>query len=541
MTGPSGFDSDPRGVPLRDVFRRVGRRYRLLAGVFVVVFGAIAIWTFVATPRYRSEARLRIDSESPIGAAASMLGEQLSSIPGAAGAASAVAGGGGGASSLLNLGRDELETEIGILESDRIADAMVDSLALGVRVTKPAANRASVLLARTLDPDVDIDGTLTLKRQGDGHYRTDWDGDDDSPPKLPAAMVPGVPVQIGGFSVMLPLRLLGSGPSKIVVKFLPRYKVHKLLDKRLVIERQEGGSRLVEITFDDPDRALAAEVVRVLIDKYRHYTAGTEITQDTTTIAELQHQVDSSYRTLRTSEAALRDFQERSRLVDPKEQATDEVKRIAAVSTKVDAIVAERNALAQMLQLIGQRSKGGEDPQAYRQLATFPSLITNRAIQDLLQTLVDLENQRSALGVRRTAENADYKQISDRITEVEGELYQVGPQYLESLDQQLESTVRTASALSDTLDLLPAAATRYGQLLRDETVQEATYVTLLKELKAAQLKDVLRQDRIHIVDAPRVANRHDPQFPKKPVMLVLAAVLGLAMAAAVGFGIEVAG
>ena len=42
-----------------------------------------------------------------------------------------------------------------------------------------------------------------------------------------------------------------------------------------------------------------------------------------------------------------------------------------------------------MLTIIAQRSKGGTDASAYRELATFPSLITNRAIQDLLQSLLE--------------------------------------------------------------------------------------------------------------------------------------------------------
>jgi uncharacterized protein involved in exopolysaccharide biosynthesis len=510
----------------RELVRRVSVRWRVFLGTWVAVFLAVAIWTFVATPRYRSEARLRIQNETPIGAAASALSDQLTSVPGA-----------NAAGGLLSLGKDELETEIAVLKSNRIADEMIDSLAFGVRALKPAASRAAVVHARTVDPNVDIDGTLTLTRRGDGHYRTDWSGH-DSNPTIPAMLIPGVPVQIGGFAVMLPLDLLGSGPSKIVVKFLPRYKVYKLLDKRLTIERQEGGSRLVEVTYDDPDRVLAAQVLNVLVNDYMQYTKSTERTEDTISVVELRGQVDSTFRSLTASESALRQFQEQSRLIDPKEQAADEVKRLSVVSTKVDAIAAERNALYQMLQIIGRRSDDGKDPAAYRQLATFPSLISNRAIQDLLQTLVQLENERSALGVRRTEENPEYKQLSDRIVQVEGELYQVGPQYLESLDQQLASTVHTASALGDTLDMLPAAATRYGQLLRERTVQEATYVALLKELKAAELKDLLRQDRIRLVDVPRVANRDDPQFPKKPVMLVLGAVLGLALAVVAVFGME---
>jgi uncharacterized protein involved in exopolysaccharide biosynthesis len=165
-------------------------------------------------------------------------------------------------------------------------------------------------------------------------------------------------------------------------------------------------------------------------------------------------------------------------------------------------------------------------------------MITNRAIQDLLLALVDLENKRSELGVRRTAGNEELKQLTDRITEIERQLYASGTQYLESLDQQFAMTVRTVNALTDTLQAMPGAAMQYGRLVRDRTVFEVTYLALQKQLKAAELKDVLRQQRVRVVDAPRVANRDDPSFPKKPVMLLLGAVLGVALALTVGLAME---
>jgi uncharacterized protein involved in exopolysaccharide biosynthesis len=294
----------------------------------------------------------------------------------------------------------------------------------------------------------------------------------------------------------------------------------------------------VEVSYEDPDRALAAQVVNRIVSEYVKYTTITERADDTTAVVQLRVQVDTTARRLARAEATLRAFEEQSRLIAPEEQATAQVKRISAISVQVDAISVERNALARMLTIIEQRSRGDGGPAAYRQLATFPSMITNRAIQDLLLALVDLENKRSELGVRRTAGNEELKQLTDRITEIERQLYASGTQYLESLDQQFAMTVRTVNALTDTLQAMPGAAMQYGRLVRDRTVFEVTYLALQKQLKAAELKDVLRQQRVRVVDAPRIANRDDPSFPKKPVMLLLGAVLGVALALTVGLAME---
>jgi uncharacterized protein involved in exopolysaccharide biosynthesis len=521
--GGSNGHEPTRDISVRDLTRQVASRRWMLFAIVAITFGAVAAWTFLATPRYRSEARLRIETQSQGSPLATALSEQTTTVP--------------GASSLLGFGRDELETEVGVLRSDRIADAMIDTLALGVRVTSPAASRARVLVARTIDPAIDADGRLTLERQANGRYRVQRHKLDDAGP-LPAFFEPGVPVRIGGVSVMLSPDLVRGGPETIKIRILPRYEVHKLLERRLSINRQEGGSRLVEVMYDDPDRVLASQVVTRIVDEYVTYSNRTSRTDDTTAVVRLREQVDSTSRKLARTEAALRDFEERVRLIAPQEQATAQIKRLTAISTRVDAISVERNALSRMLAIIDQRSRSGTDATAYRQLATFPTLITNRAIQDLLQSLVDIENKRSELGVRRTATNDDYRQMTERITQIERQLYQVGPQYLESLDQQLATTVTAVTALSDSLNAMPAAAMQYGRLVRDRTVLEAIYLALQKQLKIAELKDVLRQEHVRVVDAPRVANYDDPVFPRKAVMLVLGAVLGVALAMTVALAVE---
>ena len=524
--GPGRFTLD--GLPenglvhreptLRDLVRRIARRRLLLGGVFLTVVTAITAWAFTATPRYKSEARLRIETRTQ----GPSLSDQMSSIPGAG---------------LLGFTRDELETEVGVLRSSRVADAAIDSLALGVRVKKPAASRARILSARVVDPSIDVDGTLKLTRQAGGRYGVERKKLDDVT-SLPAVLTPGAPVQIGGTEITLSPQLVGSGPTEIEVAFLPRYEVHKLLEKRLLIARQEGGSRLVEISYEDPDRTLAAQVVNRVVAEFVTYTGVTERVEDTTAVAQLSTEVADTKRKLSEAEVSLRAFEERSRLIAPEEQATAQVKRIAAISTQVDAISVERNALARMIAVINQRAQGGASTASYRQLATFPSLITNRAIQDLLFALVDLENKRSALGVRRTENNEEYRQMSDRIAEIERQLYQLGPQYLESLDQQLATTANAVTALTDTLQAMPAAAMTYGRLVRDRTVLEAIYLALQKQLKQAELKDILRQQRVRVVDAPRVANPDDPAFPKKPVMIVLGIILGGVLALTIALFVE---
>lgn len=504
---------------LRDVFRRVARRRWLLTAVAVTVFAIVAAWTFLATKQYRSAALLRIESKtSP---ASSLIPDQLSSLPGVG---------------LAGLGKDELETEVGVLRSQRMVDHTIDALALNVVVTDPAESRASVIAAQVVD-SADVSGKITLTRQSDGRYGVEASKLEGSAP-LPKSLAPGAMMLVGSVAITLNETLRTKGPDQIKLRLYPRYKVRERLDKKLTIRRQEGGSRLVEVAFENPDRVLAAQVVDHLVNEYVTYSNTMEEGDAGKTVADLHGAIAQNVVRLSAAEETLKAFQQRARVVVPEEQATAEIKRLAVINGHLDAVRMERSALARLLPLIEQRSKGGADPSAYRQLATFPSLITNRAIQDLLLSLIELENKRSELAVRRTTESEDYKQLVARITELDTQLYSVGRQYLESLDQQIETTASAANGLTDAIALLPGTAMQFTRLVRAQKLQNEEFVLLQKQLKTAELQELLRKEKVRVVDAPRPASPDDPSFPKPAVQLLLGAVLGLVIALAVGLGAE---
>jgi uncharacterized protein involved in exopolysaccharide biosynthesis len=510
-------DQMVRDQTLRDLLRRIARRRRLLLTVAIAVFLVVAAWTFLATPLYESVAVLRIDSKSSMPS----LTDAVKDLP---------------SMGLAGLAKDELETDIGVLKSARMSDATIDALGLAVQVVKPADDRARVIRVRVLD-STDVDGKITFVRRDDGRYDVEA-SDLEEFGRLPAVLAPGDSMRVGSLMLGLPPNLRAGGPSRIKLRLLPRYKVHKRLDDRLTIRRQEGGSRLVELSFRDPDRRLAAQVVDHLVREYIAYNLRVDQSDEGAQIRELRGALASTAVRLATAEDQLRRFQQRANVVLPEVQAEEQVKRIALLGSKIDAVRIERNALAQLLELIRGRSRNGSDPAAFRQLATFPSLITNRAIQDQLQALMDLESRRSVLSLTRTESNAELQQLSARIVEVEQQIYRLGSQYLESLDQQLSASTRAIGTLNDTLTVLPSTAMQYSRLARDRTILDSEYVALYKQLKISELQDLLRREKVKIVDPPRVSNPDDPAFPKRGVQLVLGLVLAGVLAFAVGLGVE---
>lgn len=477
-------------------------------------FLAVMTWTILVTPRYRSTALVRVQDDP----SSSGLSDALSAIPGAG---------------MLGLSRDEVESEIGVLTSRRVLDAVIDTLALTVR--RPAGERADVATIVVRAPEDDLDGELLFTPTEGGTWAVDLRV--EAPSELaPSAvtLVAGDTLRVGGIWLRFDPRFEpGEAPSPLELRLTPRHEVREALVDRLDVRRQEIGSRLIAISFDDTDRRLAAQVVDRMLAEYLSFVARTERGDLGSTAAELRRQVEAQRVALVAAEEALRRNQERSGLVVPEEQAAAQVKRYAALRAELDAAEVERRAVAGMLALTEERAGQTRSPEAYRQLATYPSLLSNRAIQDLLESLLTLENTRSERQLLLADESRELRQLASRIAEIERSLQRLGTQYLEAIAVRSRSLTAAIDTIDGELAQLPREEMTYIRLLRDRQVLNEGYLLLQKQLRQTELREALRLDQVRIVDTPIIAHPDDPQFPKVWVHLVLALVLGLSVGTAV--------
>ena len=513
MTDPAG-GSGP--MTLGDMARRLVRHRVLMGAVFVVVVVGVGAWTLFTAPRYRSTAVVRILEPDR----APALSDQLSSVPGA---------------ELMGFGRDELETEMGVLRSWRIAQAVVDSTALAVRMTRPGGVRSRVLRVEGLG-DPERRGRITLEAESGGGYRVSVKEPEAGTVELGPVPAGGA-VEWAGYRLALQPGDEAGAPGTIRVEIARRDEAVSALREELVVRRDEGGSRLVQVIYTSTDRELAAAVVNAAVAEYVAYKTSVERGEAGFTTSELRGKLEEYRARLTEAEEALLRYEEAHDIFLPEEQATQQIRRMAELQIQVDAVEVERDALQRLLSLVGDRA-GSLAPDsaaaAYRQLATFPSLIANRAIQDLLLALLELENERSALLVRRTEENQDVARLTARITELETQLHRLGTDYLESLDGQHASVSQALAGLEAELESMPGRELAFERLVRERGVLSEAVLLLERQLRLAEVQDAVRDEGVRIVDPGRVAHQDDPLYPRPLVNLFLGVVLGAALAVAVG-------
>jgi len=498
-------------ISLQDLWHAVLRRRWLIVGCFVTVLSLTGLYTWRQKPVYEAEATLRIDEQD---SGSAILGD-LAPLAGAS--------------------RGKLETEILVLRSRQIAETVADSLDLHVRLVEPHRPRAEVLLPIRVPTDGNAEHPLryTLDRQADGSYsvRAETGTPADA---LPERVEIGVPFSVGGATLAVAPAVRALPPERIRFAIDPFHVAVSGLRERLRISRSDPNAHIVTVRYQSTDPQLAAAVPNAASVVFiKNKTLGGKA-ETRSTIDFLRQQVTGYEEELRRAEERLRGFRERQQVVSLGEQATQQVQRLAELQAERDGLRSERRALAELLVKVGRApadGAGGRSP--YRQLASFPTFLANKAVQDILQSLTQLENERAKLLVGRTVESIDVRGINHRIQELELQLYQLAQNYLASLDSQIASAEAMLARFGAQLETIPAREVEFARLSREQALLTDLYTLLQTRLKEAEIREAIEPGDVRVIDAALVPQK--PVSPRHLLNLTLGALLGLLLGVAAAF------
>lgn len=516
---PSSREGVGRGteLSLRELPRAFRRRWLLFVQVVGGVIAVVMLATLLLPPSYESEASVRVRSDrSGLGGGLASSGAEAleEAVPMA------------GALSLPGLDGADVPTEIGVLGSRRILEAVIDSLDLHVGLSRPWREfRTDVL--RVIEAGEDSPrGIYSLRWEGDGSYYTVSASGTREPVALPDRVEIGQPFRIGPMVFALEPELAEDPPRLVRFQVEPFRQVVRSIRRDIRIERDDTGSRLIVVQYRHRDPNLAQAMVNGIVANFMDYSLSLS-TSDSRREAEiLAEQVELYAGRLQEVETRLQLYQEQERIIAPEEQAIEQVRRMAQVQVATDAMEVEREALAELLRSVSEEAANEEGRgAAYRRLATFPSFITNNSVQQLLTTLTTLENERSALLVRRTETNQDVRRIQERIEEVEQQLFTLATDYLEGLDTHLASSRQTLGRFGLEAEELPAVELAYARLVRERRLLSEIYLTLHARMAEARVQEAIDDAQVRVVDLGVVEDR--PVFPRPAISLVLSTLLGL--------------
>ncbi|MBA3671635.1 MAG: hypothetical protein H0W68_06380 [Gemmatimonadaceae bacterium] len=473
-------------IDLADVGRSVRRGWHFVAGAMAI--GAIiALAIILFGPRRFDGVATAVVRTAPDPGSS-----LLAKVGDAAGGAAALLG--GGAST-------PIETELQILSSRAVASAVVDSLHLQVEPRAPS-RAAAVQFVRAVTLVGGFKPTdVTFRRVSPASFRVSG---------------PGIDAATSGSTVRLPIGTL------VLADALPPTFTLRLFDRDDALLRftsnltvVKAGGEVVRVSYRAADSVTAAAVPNALLATYlaRRHTTDRGNTEHR--VEFLSAQLDSTAMQLAAAERALREFQERSGVIDPLVIGKIALERNAELRKDIGALEVERGALQQLL---GQIASGR---MSARQLAAYPTFLKSAGINELLKQLSELETERNKLLDRRLETDDEVVALSNSITNVEGQLVPLGKAYSSALDRQRADLGTQLGTMTTALGAFPGAAQSATRLGRDVLRLSAIFGALQGQLVQARLSAIAEGGDVRALDVATPPKR--VAFPEP----VLTASVGL--------------
>ncbi|MGH7586949.1 MAG: GumC family protein, partial [Gemmatimonadales bacterium] len=505
---PGGWLTPPSPSPEpefdpREAWAILRRNWWVVAGCTLLGLLVALVHVKVATPIYRSSTTLQFQ-------------EKGSTVP------------------VLDALRDlqggtEVGTEMEVLRSRSLAEAVIDSLGLQVLVGGPREVRRTAVLGE-VQADADApEGRVRLEQGEDGRFTAE-------PLHGPAAerlsaAAPGEPLRLPGATVVL---APGAGDvDRVDLEILPRTAAAERFGEALGVSRPNRDANVVEVRFDSPDPELARDVANVLAHQYLVRRNAVRKVSDRSTVEFLRNQVDTLQVQLRTAEEAVRRFREQNRVVSLEAEAEAQVLRLAALQAQRAELEAEREALAGLLADAGSAGQGGSP---YRRLLAFPTLLRNQTTATLLEALTAREAELAQLRVRRTPADLDLQALAGQVRDLEEQAAAVVATYLGGLENQVKAIDRELAGFGQRLAAVPAKEVEYARLERSARVLADIYTLLQTRLKEAEVVEAVEDASVRVVDVAVVGR--EPVHPRPLLTMALSLLLGAMVGSGLAIGRE---
>ena len=483
-------------VGVRDILGILGRRRWSISIGFLLAFVTVVAGSIVWPKTFQSSALMMIEPEENTAEAEFLRGLVQTS---------------------------QLETEIELMRSRRVMEAAVDSLDLHVAVSpvESRGDRENVLGSLRAGPDavpglfvIDVEEGRTVVREGETDslvLATD---------QLPR---PGVSLAFAGIEATLTEVPEGG----VAVSVAPFARAVTSTRGRVSASRAQRDANLVQLRCEGGTPQSAYELCQEVLDNYIGMRTGIQRVGAAATADFLRTQVNALSEQLTQAENRLEAYKEQNQIVDLDERAAAEVRGYVGAKEERDRLDAERSALEQVVRAAAQSG----DPEAFRNLASFPSFIANDAVTQLVMTLITLETDRNALALRRSEENADVVALDLRIAEVERQLFGFAESYLSALSLQIESLDRNLVESGTRLALIPGQQVTATRLQREVSQLQGLHNTLQLRLREAMVAEGVSLPSVRVVDPASMPV--DPSAPNMKMNFVL----GMMFSVAFGLGL----
>ncbi len=488
-------------LSLRDLFHLVRRNLWQILAVAAVIIAGTGWLTWRMLPVYQAAATVHVDQER-------------SSLPELGYLSSVMRGG-------------DLATEMALLRARSVAEAVVDSLSLQVRVVEPIGRSRTSIFSELSATASTSNGDYTFEHVGDRYRIADELG------REVGTVAQGEAIVFNGVRLVLAPSPRVPLPARIHIDILPyEDAVQDLMDK-LSVAQMSRDANVISVTFTGTDPVEVAQVPNMAAEVFIAARSASKKTEATSTVRFLTEQIGNYTDELRLAEEGLLAFQQGEQVVNLEAEGAEQVRRLVDQQGERDRIAGELQTLTDILAEINRAPTVPTPgmPSPFRKLAGFPTFLQNQAVTELLSDLNRLETELTDMATRRTPNHPDMVGLRSSIDQLEDQLYQLATNYRNSLTTQIASADQRLRQFGGQLERIPQKALQQARLERQKQVLEQVFTLLQGRLKEAEIAQAVEPGDVRVVDQAIIPTR--PIRPRKVRSMALAVLFGLI----VGLGI----
>src|SRR5262245_46126889 len=296
-------------------------------------------------------------------------------------------------------------------------------------------------------------------------------------------------------------------------------------------------SRLVDVKFESPDPALAANVANTLARGYIEQNLEFKFLSSKEASDWLAERLAEQRKQVEASEQKLQQYREQTDAVAIEDKQNIVVQKLSDLTAAVTRAKTERiqkeAAYVQIRALQNDRAA----------LDTFPAILSNVFVQQQKGELADLQRQMAQLSERLGPNHPDMKKLGLAIATAEAKIQGEIDKIVQAMRNDYEQSLAQEQSLNTALEQqkrdalsLNRKGIEYGVLARDAASNRQIFESLMQRTKETGISGELKTSNIRVVDAAETPRR--PASPNRRNNLILAFFGGAALAVGLAFFFE---
>jgi len=300
----------------------------------------------------------------------------------------------------------------------------------------------------------------------------------------------------------------------------------EMASKKLKVT-QSGQTRIVEVSFDASDPALAARFANALTSEFIDENLQARWQMNHRTSDWLVGQLDDMRVKLQSSEDALQTYARQKGLMytgDKQSVSEDKLRQLQMELSKAQADRVERQSRFEIA-----RSASAD---------TVPEVLNDANLRAMETTLTDLRRQDADLAVTFKPDYTKAKRIRAEITTLESAINEKRAAIVDRLNNELQEsrrreellaaayTAQTRSVVDDS-----AKSVQYDMLKHEVDSNRQVYEAMLQRVKESSIVSAMKTTNVRVIDAAKPPLH--PYTPNLPLNTAAGLICGLLLGAAV--------